>query len=305
MTIFVAGSTGLAGSAIVQAAKRRGHSVIGAGWASATGPRGVDRYLRTNLAEETNITRAVLDIFPDVVVNAAAISEPFRCEQDPAGTARLNVDLPVHLARLAHHVSARFIHLSTDMVFDGKASHYSPASPTNPTSEYGRQKRRAEEEILRLADGGAVIVRTTLLTGNSPGGRRSVHEKLFEAWADGQRPRLFTDELRQPCLAENLAEAVVELCERNDCAGLNHWAGAEEISRFDIGRRILEKFKLPDHLIEPNSLADDPRFAGRPADLSLDTSSLTGKLKTRPLTFDAQLDTMVVPPPFRDWFNSI
>ncbi len=305
MIVFLTGATGLAGSAIAEAAARRGHRVIGTAFQSEHQPAGVETLLRLDLSDENNVTRAVLDVFPDVIINAAAISEPAKCDENPAASARINIHLPTTLARLSHHVSARFIHLSTDMVFDGRASHYRPDSPTNPTSEYGRQKLTAEKNVLRAAPETSVILRTTLLAGNSPGGRRSVHEKLFQAWANNQPTPLFADELRQPCLAENLAEATVEIAERSDLFGIFHWAGAEEISRYEIGRRILEHFKLPADLIQKTTLANNSAFANRPANLTLDTSHLTGKLKTRPLDFQTQLSHLKIPPPFRPWYNNL
>lgn len=305
MVIYLTGATGLAGSAIAEAACRRGHRVIGVGFRSEHPPPGLAKFLRLDLSDEHEVFESVLDHFPDTIVNAAAVSEPIRCEQDPEGSARLNIGLPAILARLSHHLSARLLHLSTDMVFDGKQRHYSPDSPTAPTSVYGHQKRDAEQEVLRAAGEFATVVRTTLLTGNSPTGRRSVHEKLFESWASGQTARLFSDELRQPCHAENLAAAVVEICERNDLFGTFHWAGAEEISRYEIGRRVLQHFKLPPELVEETSLNQDPRFAGRPANLTLNISALAGKLKTAPSGFDAQVETFKVPPPFREWYHSV
>ena len=80
--------------------------------------------------------------------------------------------------------------------------------------------------------------------GNSIAGRRSVHERLFLDWSAGRVPRLYTDEFRQVCTSENLAEAMVELCERDDFRGVFHWAGADLLSRYEIGRRIREHFKL-------------------------------------------------------------
>lgn len=305
MIVYLTGATGLAGAAIAEAVARRGHTVVGVSFRNEQTPPGLSKLLRYDLADEEKVTHSVLDHFPEVIINAAAISEPARCEKEPEVSRLVNVQLPTILARLAHHLSARLIHLSTDMVFDGKSDHYRPDSPTAPTSLYGRHKLEAEKEVTRLASEFATIVRTTLLTGNSLGGRRSVHEKLFETWAAGRTTPLFDDEIRQPCLADNLADVVAEISERNDLFGLFHWAGAEEISRYEIGRRILAHFKLPEELVEKTSLRSDPAFADRPANLSLDIRGLTGKLKTQPLPFSEQLERLKVPVPFRSWYNSL
>lgn len=305
MVIFLTGATGLAGAAIAEAASRRGHTVIGTGFRQEIKPSGVATLLRLDLRIEEDLIDALLDCFPEVIINAAAVSEPARCDEDPDDSAKLNVQLPATLAKLAHHLSARLIHLSTDMVFDGRDGDYRPDSPPAPTSLYGRQKWEAEQEVIRRAPDFATIIRTTLLTGNSPSGRRSAHEKLFELWSTGRPARLFEDEIRQPCLAENLAAAIVEISERNDLFGTFHWAGAEPLSRYEMGRQILERFKLPPELIERTSFSSDPKFAGRPTNLTLDLNALTQKLKTRPLPFSSQLDTLKVPVPCRAWYHSL
>ncbi len=305
MIVYVTGVTGLAGAAIAEAVARRGHTVIGIGFKQEEPPAGVAKFFQCDLADEDAAIESVLNHFPEVIINAAAVSEPDRCERDPEASRAVNTALPRTLARIAHHLSARLIHLSTDMVFDGKSTRYRPDSPVSPVSEYGRQKLDAEREVLQAAPEFATVLRTTLLTGNSPGGKRSVHEKLFALWSSGEKARLFEDEIRQPCLAENLAEVVAELTERSDLFGVFHWAGAEELSRYEIGRRIAEYFKLPANLIEKTRIADDPKFAGRPANLTLDIGALTGKLKTCPLSFDEQLERLRVPKPFRAWYNSL
>lgn len=304
MIIYLTGATGLAGAAIAEAAARRGHSVIGVGFRHESAPPGVSTFLRHDFRDQDTVVQSLLDYFPEVIINAAAIADASECEANPEDSARLNVQLPATLARLAHHLSARLIQISTDMVFDGLRGDYKPQETPNPTSLYGRQKLEAETEILHRAPEFATIIRSTLLTGNSLSGQRSVHEKLFAAWADGQSSDLFEDEFRQPCLAENLAQAVIEISERNDLFGTFHWAGHDPLSRFEIGEKILQHFNLPENLVKKSRLTGNPKSPNRPANLTLDTNDLSRKLKTRPLPFNAQLDTFKIPVPFRPWYHN-
>lgn len=305
MIVYLTGATGLTGAAVAEAAARRGHKVAGGGFRQSASPKGVAQFIRIDLRDGDAVTRSVLDVFPDVIVNAAAVSEAGECLREPDSSRKLNVDLAIRLATLAKHLNARLIHISTDMVFDGKSGAYSTEDPPNPTSLYGRQKLEAEQALTDQAPGISTIVRVTLLTGNSPSGRRSLHEKLFETWAAGGVAKLFEDEIRQPCSAESLADVIVELCERPGITGICHWAGANALSRYEIGRRILDHFKLPPRLIERARFAGDARFADRPANLTFDVSRLIGRLKTRPRAFDEQIETFRVPPPFREWYNSL
>jgi len=305
MNVLLTGATGLLGGNVAEVAARRGHKVTAIGWRQSSAPTGTAAFHQVDLRDENLVTREVFDTFPDVIINTAAVSDNRICGEDPESAEQLNTRLPARLADLARHLGAKLIHVSTDMVFDGARGNFHPDDPVRPLSLYGRFKRAAEMEIMRRAPDYSIIIRTTLLTGNSPSGRRSVHEKLFDAWSRQETAALFNDELRQPCAASNLAEVLVELAERDDLLGLHHWAGSEVLSRHEIGRRILERFNLPPALIRETRLRDHAEFQDRPRNLSLDIGSLSGKLKTRPLDFEKQLDLLRVPPPFREWYNRL
>jgi len=253
------------------------------------------------------VTALALEVFPDAIVNCAAVAEPAACDADPARAQVLNVELPALLGKLAHHLSARLIHISTEQVFSGDRPPYAVGDEPRPVNLYGRQKLESERRVHEAAPDFAATVRAPLLTGNSLGGSRSLHERLLADWAAGRAPRLYRDEIRQPCTAGNLAEVLLELCERQDLRGIFHWAGAETLSRVDLARRIRAHFKLsPEQApITEINRADDPAAARRPADLALDLKPLAGVLKTPIETFDAQLDQLILPPPVRTWYFSL
>jgi dTDP-4-dehydrorhamnose reductase len=306
MNIFLAGASGLVGSAFARAAARRGHRVVGTVGAYAGQIEGVAVKRQVDLSHEMATTTAVLEVFPEAIVNCAAISVPEQCDANPALAQALNVVLPATLAKLAHHVSAKLVHLSSEQVFDGsRAAAYDAAHPASPINLYGRQKLESERAVHSLAAEHAITLRAPLLMGNSPTGQRSNHERLLADWAGGRTPKLFTDELRQPCTAENLAEVMVELCERDDLRGLFHWAGAELISRYALGVQIREFFKLTEKQAPITSVtrAELPEVARkRQASLALDIAPLAGKLKTQPQTIARQLEELNVPLPVRSWY---
>lgn len=306
MTILVLGASGLVGSAFVRAALRRGHRLVGIVGRYAGRIEGLREQRSIDLTDTGAVTTAVLDAFPQAIANCAAVSVPEQCDLDPARAQALNVALPATLARLAHHVSARFVHLSSEQVFAGTGpTPYAPGDPVAPLNLYGRQKVESERLVHAAAPEFAVTVRAPLLMGNSLVGGRSNHERLLADWAAGRTPKLFTDEFRQPCTAENLAEVMVELCERNDVRGIFHWAGTELISRHALGVRIREHFKLGerDAPLAAVARAEVPAAARtRQATLPLDIGALAGLLKTRPQSIAEQLEELQVPPPVRAWF---
>ena len=306
MTIFLAGASGLVGSAFARAAARRGFHVVGTVGTYSGEIDGLAVKRQVNLSDEAATTAAVLDVFPQAIVNCAALSEPEQCEARPAVAQALNVALPAQLARLACHLSAKLVHLSSEQVFDGaRNTPYSAGDSVSPLNLYGRQKLESERAVHAAAPEFAITIRAPLLMGNSLTGRRSNHERLLADWAAGATPKLFSDEFRQTCTAENLAEAMVEVCERDDLRGVFHWAGTEVISRHELALRIRDHFKLTGQQapIARITRAERPDAARkRPACLALDISSLAGRLKTRPQTIAAQLEELNVPPPVRSWY---
>ena len=85
---------------------------------------------------------------PTVVIHTAY-------RQDGRGAWQTTVD-GAHIATAAARVGARLVHLSTDVVFDGrKGSPYVEHDPRSPVTEYSRAKAEAERRAGRLSGGAA------------------------------------------------------------------------------------------------------------------------------------------------------
>jgi len=300
MKILLTGASGLLGNAYAEAAIRRGHEVTGLFNTTAPKAQGIARTVQLDVSEPERLTPTCLELWPDVIVNCAAISSPADVDANPNLAEKVNVALPRLLAQISTHIGARLLHISTDMVFDGlsEAPYRSTDMPA-PTNLYGRTKLMAEREVLEHNPDDPVVLRIPILMGNSPSGQRSVHEKLLGTIAAGERPKLFCDEIRQPCSASNVAEVLLELSERRDLHGIFHWAGTETLSRFEMGQRILKHFGLPLDSIQSISKNDHPSFADRPTNLTFNLHPIISKLKTKPVNFQEQLEELTRVEPMR------
>ena len=174
----------------------------------------------------------------------------------------VNVAGSENVARAARAVGARLVHLSTDVVFDGrKGSPYVEDDPPSPVTDYGRWKAEAEE-LVRTAHPGALIVRTSLIYG---GAEPSKHELA----AHEPSRTFFTNEIRSPVQVIDLAEALLELAAL-DVSGTLHVAGADAVSRVDFAELLVRG---------PVRRARAP--ATRPLDCSLDSSRARAMIRTR------------------------
>src|SRR5256886_6262772 len=85
----------------------------------------------------------------DVLINAAAQTNVDRCETEREEAFALNAEAPRVLAEICHAKAARFIHISTDYVFDGeKREPYTEEDEARPISVYGESKRAGERLVL-------------------------------------------------------------------------------------------------------------------------------------------------------------
>ena len=305
--VLLTGASGMVGSAFARIAAREGHVVLGLVGRSPLQVPGLAEQDRIDLKDFSAIDSVWRRFQPDAVVNAAALSEPHQCEADPEGSHRVNVELPAFLAAAAETRSVRYLHVSSEQVFDGTQAPYRVEDAVSPLSRYGQQKVESEARVLAAAPRRAGVVRAPLLTGDSLTRRRSVHERLFADWMSGRSPRLFTDEDRQTCTADSLSTVLLELCtSASDVSGLLHWGGAEVLSRHEQGTRIRQHFELFESVapIVPVARADDPALSSkRPPNLALALEPLSTRLRTRPETFAQQLSRMTTPPWAEEWLR--
>ena len=304
MKIAVMGASGLLGAAVSREVLARGYQLLPYASQSWADPKGKYEVNALPLNDFDSVIRELFDHWPDAIINCAAVSSPDMVDQNKKLSHVINVESAMRLAEVSAHLGARHIHISTDMVFDGTACPYRSTDQTNPLSEYGRQKLEAEKQVLQVTDRNLVVLRITIINGNSPKGNRSPHERILSALANGQRPSLFTDEYRQPCSADNVAQLTVELIERPNLNGLFHWAGSEEISRYELGIKILEHFGFNDDKIIASSIKDSlERLGPRPSRLTFELAPLVSKVKTQPATLEQQLQEMHLPVHLYRWYR--
>jgi len=293
MKVFLTGASGLLGNTLALQFLEQGWQVH----ATSHTHRPVDPRLNLhsiNLANTSEIAPLLESIQPQAIVNAAALTYPNACEKNPHLSKALNLSLPEALAQYVVEKGIRFIHFSTDLVFNGKRGNYTPKCSTNPTNLYGKHKLAAEHAT-QSTYSQTCIIRLPLLNGNSPSGARSVHEALWQEWKQSKVTPLFEDEWRSPISVSNVAQLTVELIGQPEIHGLFHWAGENRINRWVMGNLIAEQLDVPKYLLQKTLAANFEQFKDRPLNLTMDSSKLKALVQTKPAPFKNQLAEMTRP----------
>ncbi len=223
-----------------------------------------------DLADAAAVAAAFRQARPGVILHAAAVASIAECHRDPARARRVNVDGTATLAQLAAGAGARFVLVSTDLVFDGESPPYREGDILAPLSVYGRSKADAEAAA-SLAAPRVAVARVSLLYGRTLTGRPSFFDQQADALRKRRPVTLFADEWRTPLHLATAARALVALA-RSDLDVLLHIGGPERLSRLEMGQRLAHFLGADPGVIVPARRADAPAPEPRPRDVSLDSS---------------------------------
>jgi dTDP-4-dehydrorhamnose reductase len=284
--VAVTGANGLVGAEAVALLAGR-HEVLAIGRGPCRLPPGAYAWAEAELGGGA-AGRALRAFRAEAVLHAGAMTDVDRCEGDPEGAWRANVDGTAEIARACRDLGARLVALSTDYVFDGEAGPYGEEDLPNPRGVYARTKRAGEEAALLLASGSAVA-RVAVVYSGRPGAKPTFSTGIVEKLSRGEPVRAFSDQLVSPTLARNAAEMTLELLLETDYRGVLHTAGATVLDRVDFAHRVARRFGLAGEII-PVRTADVKLPAPRPLRAGLRVDRAAAMLRAKPLAVDAQIE---------------
>jgi len=212
----------------------------------------------------------------DVVVNAVAYTAVDEAEQEAEIANRINGDFPGKLARACALAAARFIHISTDYVFDGSAgSPISPLQNLTPLNAYGRSKALGERLV---SESGAdfVILRTAwLYGGNGNCFPRTIAKKLLM----GDSVSVVSDQFGQPTWTKDLAEVALAHSLNSYGEQIVHAVSSGEASWYEFALAINNSLlESQDSEIRPVRSKNYETTAKRPMYSVLDNSKTIGPI---------------------------
>lgn len=222
MRILVLGKTGMLGHVVYNYFKENDYEVFG-----TTTKEGTLQYDAYNNLEK--IEDIITEIKPDVIVNCIGILNQV-CEDNKVLAVKLNSLLPHYLDSLSTKYNFKFIHISTDCVYEGTKGKYDESSQPDATSFYGRSKALGE-----VKNTNSVTLRTSIVGPDAnPKGIG-----LFQ-WFMNQENTVggYTKVIWTGVTTIELAKQI-EVAIKNNLTGLNHVVNNDFISKKDL----LELFK--------------------------------------------------------------
>lgn len=220
MKVLVIGATGMLGHMVNQYLEEQGHQVFGT-------TRKRDSLLYYDAVKDIEKIEKIIDVYEvEAVINCIGILNA-QAENDKTLAIKLNSYLPHYLDKISKNKKIKFIHISTDCVFEGTKGSYTEASLPDATSFYGKTKALGE-----ISDSENVTLRTSII-----GPDLNVNGIGLFNWFMSQHTNDeitgFSEVVWTGVTTLQLAK-VIEFVMMNDLKGLYNVVNGESISKFDL-----------------------------------------------------------------------
>lgn len=211
-----------------------------------------------------NVKKVLASIKPDILLNTAAYNRVPEAEKFPAEAFRINALGTLNLAKICQDEKIRFLHYSTDYVFDGKKlKPYTEEDIPNPLNVYGNSKLSGEYFALNYCEH-SFVVRVSGIYGKVPSRSKGSNfiSAILKLAAEKPEVKVVNDEVLTPTSTLSIAKNTKELIQTK-AYGLYHMSCEGEVSWYEFAKTIWTELNIKTPL-HPVSVKDFPQVVKRP-----------------------------------------
>lgn len=224
-----------------------------------------------DITDAKQVAECFAEFKPTYCVNCAAYTAVDKAETDAESAFQINATAVKNLAKACTQFNAKFIHISTDYVFDGMgAEPYGEDHPTDPVSVYGKTKLQGEKEAL-AENSDVIIIRTSWVY--SQYGHNFV-KTMLRLMPSRPEVSVVADQQGVPTYAADLAEAILHIINSGKWArGIYHFSNAGVITWHQFAQAIKE-LTASDCNVKAITTAEYPTPTARPAYSVMNTGKI-------------------------------
>ncbi len=195
-----------------------------------------------DLTDSIFLKRFIEDHSFDFIINCAAYTNVDLAESEKEKATEINSLCVKNIVEAIENSVTRFIHISTDYVFDGKNHFpYTEEMKTNPTSEYGNSKLKGEEFALKYDK--SIIIRTSWLYSTYG---KNFAKTIYKLCKERESLNVVFDQIGTPTYAKDLAYAIFQILDQtikedHFYKGIYHYSNEGVCSWYDFAKIIAEK----------------------------------------------------------------
>ena len=216
-----------------------------------------------DISSREQLTKVFTETAPAYVINCSAYTAVDKAEAEKEKALAINTEGVGLMASLCKQYGAKFIHVSTDYVFNGNGTNpYETDDATDPVNYYGYTKLLGEQLALQNNEE-SIIIRTSWVYSQYGNNFVKTMIRLMT-----QRPEInvVSDQVGSPTYAKDLAEAIMQIVSSGAGfkPGIYHFSNAGIISWYQFADMIKE-LKGLHSVVHPIPTTAYPTPAKRPA----------------------------------------
>lgn len=281
MRIAITGSTGRLGKALVR------HFQSAPNCSVIALPRS-----DFDLADTNTLEKNIATVDCDILVNPAAITNVDLCESEHKLARNVNEKAPKILAKHCKNIAAKFIHISTDYVFDGHNEGLRDEGDSAvPLGVYGKSKLDGEFAALSVSDD-FYVMRTSWVFGPD---RPSFIDWIITEAKLGNELKAVGDKFSSPSYTLDFSRYLESFISKKPSGGIYHLCNSGTCSWQSFGQEAINylldhNYSLKSNMIEEISVEKIPQFiAQRPIHTALSTAKISKVLGAQPRAWERAL----------------
>lgn len=228
-------------------------------------------HIKIDIKNYKNLKKSIISINPDIIINAAGITNVDDCEKNYNKAYQINYLGAKNIAQICKNLKIKLVHLSTDHLFDGKKRKYTENDKITPLNNYSKSKLLAEDYIKKNLNN-FLIIRTNFF-GVGYNHSKKFFDFIIERLKRKKKIYLFDDVFYSPISIPRLSKIILIMLNKN-AKGLFNVVSDERISKFKFGILVSKIFGLDTKLIKKDRLSNRGDLTLRPKDMSLSTKKI-------------------------------
>ena len=189
-----------------------------------------------NIAKREQVEQMLDAHRPSVLINCAAYNFVDEAQENQAAAFEVNTEAVKILAQACCTRSIKFVHYSSDYVFDGKKGGlYTEEDMTNPLNVYGLSKYKGEAAV-RAIGIDHLVFRTSWVYGD---GKQNFLYKISQWAQNNAELKVSVDEVSVPTCVEDIVGVTLKALEKG-IRGLYHLTSSGHASRYEWAKFFLK-----------------------------------------------------------------
>ena len=223
----------------------------------------------------SDILKILNKINPDYILNCCGITIRRGINLNKSDSVKINSELPSLISDWTRKKSSKLIQFSTDCVFNGKRGYYNDDSTPDAKDLYGSTKAKSE-----------IGIKNTLTLRSSMIGREIFNKTELLEWLISNKNMVingFSDVIYSGITTLEMSKYVYYIIDKNISISGIYNISSKPISKFDLLKKLNEKFNLNIKIINDNSFSSNK---------TLNSEAFFAKTRLKTPSWDSMLEEL-------------